>query len=152
MTFSSRTSQRSSPRFARLILARRAIGRAGEGAVAAAAAAPLGDDDLFLRRLQIAQHVPPVAVENDRPRRHGDDQVFCRCGRCSWPPPGRPLSACQCLRWVRAGQAVRARHGPQDDVPAVAAVAAGGPAARLVLFAPKREAAAAAVPALDERW
>src|SRR5262249_2022758 len=83
-------------------------------------------------------------------RRHGDDKVLglatVAVGRFAAPAVvGAPVLAIDDV-----GEAVGTRHGAHDDVAAVAAVAAVGPALRYVLLPPETATARPAVAPLHE--
>src|SRR5262249_56738958 len=98
---------------------------------------------------QVAQHVAAVAVADDRAGRHGDDQfvgaaAVAVVGHAAAAVGGAPVLAVDDV-----GEAVGAGDGADDDVAAVAAVAAVGPAAGDVLLAAEAAATGAAVAGLD---
>ncbi len=132
-----------------LHLARGAVGGAGESPVAPAAPAAAGDDDFLAGCRQVAEDIAAVAVVDEGARRDTDDQgtgaaAVAVVGAAAPAGFGNPVLAVDDL-----GEAVSAGHGADDDVAAVAAVAAVGPATRHVLLAPEAAAAGAAVPSLD---
>src|SRR5262249_3249262 len=136
-------------RRARLEFARGTVGGGGKGLVATAAAAAVGDVHLVAWLLEIAQHVAAVAIDDQRSRRGGDDQI-------AGPPAlaivwlavaaiiGAPVLAVD-----NVGEAVGAGHGADDHAAGVAAVTAIGAALGDVFFATKARRAPAAVTALD---
>jgi len=150
ITFNSRTSQRSSPgspgsasRGVRLVaVAKYLLPRPPRAALA---------DDHFLARLgEVAQDVATITIDDDGARRHGDDDVLGGASGFWAPEPGLPLGARQCFLLTMSAMAIGAGDRANDDVAAVAAVAAVGAAFGNVLFTPKADAAAPAVAAFDE--
>ena len=134
--FSSRVIQRSSPGVPGCV-ARGPVGRRRERLVAAPAPAPLADDDLIPRLGEIAERVAPVAVVDHGPRRNGDDQFLAALavairGAARFAALGLPELAIDDL-----GEAVGPGDRAEDDVAAVAAVAAVGAAFGDVLLAPE---------------
>ncbi len=123
------------------------MGRRGEPAVARAAVAAVRSDEARPRVREVGEQ-PPLLVEHLRPHGHAElDVVSVR------PAPVRPLSVAPALR-LEAGASVEepeiaeVRVGYEDDVAAVAAVAAVGPALGNELLTPEAERAVAAAPAL----
>ena len=132
-----------------LRLARGTVGRGNEGVVAATAATALGDDDLVTVLLEVAQDVAAIAVADDGARRHGNEELVSLAavavGRLALAAAfGPPVLAIDDV-----GEAVGAGDRTDNDVAAVAAIAAVGAALGHILLAPEATAARAAVAALD---
>src|SRR5207302_43763 len=101
-------------------------------------------------RSQIPQNVATVAVENDGTRRHGEDQVAALPAVAVGALAGGALLGVPVFAVDDLGQAVGAGDGAEEDVAAVAAVAAVGAALGDVLLPPETEAAPPAVAAFDK--
>src|SRR5262249_3344268 len=161
MTFSSRTTQRSSPgvpfwncRGARLVaVAKALLPRPPRPPAATTTCSP--GRPRSRRTLPRSRSWTTVPGGTARTR----SSPFLPWQLSGMPRP--PGSARQNLRVARAGRqdlavdevrgAVAARHGADDDVAAVAAVAAVGPAPGDVLLPAEAGAPGAAVAALDEQ-
>src|SRR5204863_9982274 len=109
----------------------------GKGRVAEPAPAAVCDDDLLPVFRQVAQDIAPIPIEDQRPRRHGEDQIASLPAvTVIWHPGaagrGSPVLAVDDLR-----QVVGPGNGTDNDGTAVAAIAAVGTALGDVLFPAK---------------
>src|SRR5205085_7618 len=125
-----------------LMFARGAVGGRCEGAIAAPAAAALGGGNLLARLGQVAQHMAALAVDDQGTGGHVDNQIVGTSAMAIGRPAGAAALGAPVLLMHDRRQAVGAGHGAEDDVAAVAAVAAVRPAARHVLLAPEAADAA----------
>jgi hypothetical protein len=99
---------------------------------------------------QIAQHMAPVAVDNQSARRDGDDQITAFPAMTVIAPSGAAVLGPPVLAMNDIGQVIGAGNGANDDIAAVPAVTAIGTAARDVLFSAETATTPAAVAPLDE--
>src|SRR5204863_7742105 len=107
-----------------------AIRRGGEPLIAAAAAAAVGDRYLLARFGQIAEDMAAVAVFDDRSRRHVDDEVVGVAAVTVTAAAGAAVRRPPVLAMDERREVIGPRDGADDHRPAVAAVAAVGPAFR----------------------
>ena len=145
MTFSSRMTQRSSPgtpgshsRGVRLVaVANQVLPRPPRPPRQMTTSSPACD--------QIAQHMAAIAVDDDRSRRHGNDEVVALFAVLVGAGAGPAIHCFPEFAIDNLGQAVGPGHGAEDDIAAIAAVAAIGPAARHFPLPAETAAAFAAV-------
>ncbi len=137
------------PQFlARLALlghARRLVGGALEGRVAAAAAAAAHDNRLLAVGDQIGDQLVAVAQIDDGAGRHGDDAVLAGPALLVGAAAVAAALRLEMHLVLKGQQRVEAFVGAQDHVAALAAVAAGRTAVRDVFLAAKGDEAVAAV-------
>jgi hypothetical protein len=105
---------------------------------------------LFACLFEIAKQIAAIAVVNKRSRRHGDDQFRSAAPvTVIRPAPPTALSA-PMFAIHNLCQAVGASDGPDDDIAAIAAIAAVRPALGHVFLAPKTATTGPAVAALHK--
>ena len=127
------------------VLARRLMRRGGEARVAASAASAARHHDALVGMREVVHQFAGDFVVNDGADRNLQDDVFALAA--GLVGAFAVTSALGLVFGIEAevDQRVVALAGFHDDVAAVAAVAAGGPAARHELLAPEGHAAVAAV-------
>src|SRR5205823_6338119 len=101
------------------------------------AAAALGHGDLLAHLGQIAQQVAAVAVEDQRARRHVDEEILGLVAVAVGPAAAAAGRRPPVFLVDDRRQTVGAGDGADDDAAAVAAVAAVGAALGDVFFAAK---------------
>ena len=126
-------------------LARRPVGGGGEAGVAQPAAAAGGGEKGLFGLGQVGEHNAAVRILDDRAERHADDAVLAA--------PAVLVAALAAAAVVRPevgpvteiDERAQVAVGHQKDVPALAAIAAVGPAPGHEFFPPETDAAVTAV-------
>ena len=138
-------------RHAGLVLARGAVGRGLVAGVAAAAHAALEEGHALADLGEVGEQAPLLVVGEDlgADRNLDDEVVAARAGAVG----ARPALAArrpEMLGVAKVDQRIEAGHRLEDDVAALAAVAAVGPAELDELLAPEADRARAAGAGADE--
>ena len=132
------------------MLARGAVGRALVAGIAAAAVAALQQDDALADFGEVGEDILPVVVEHLRADRHLDDEVLA--AGAGLVAAGAALAARrpEMLGVAEVDQRIEALDRLEDDVAALAAVAAVGPAIFDIFLAPEADRARPAGAGADE--
>lgn len=113
--------------------------------VAASAASAFADRESLAGRGQVADQVARLRVEDDRPRRDEDDEILAALSRLLVRAAAFAIRRGELLVLSESRKRVERGLDFEDDIAALAAVAAIGTAARLELLAAKVDHAVAAL-------
>ena len=133
------------PRLARLGPARRAVERRREVDVPPTAATAAGDDDLLLDGVDIEEQRARLGVESLRADGDLHDEVGATLAVLVFTASGLAALGGQAARQLHVEQRRLAGIAHEDDIAALAAIAARGAAVRDVLLAAERDAPVAPV-------
>ena len=132
----------SSPGLAGLVLARGAVGRGLVAGVAAAAHAALEQGDALALIGEVGEQAAFLVVGEDLGAdRNLDDQILAAGAGAVGARAALAARRAEMLGVAEIDQRIEARHGFEDDVAALAAVAAVGAAEFDELFAPEADRA-----------
>ncbi len=126
-----------------------AVGGGRKPLVSATAATALGNDHLLTRFGQVAEHIAAIAVVDERTWGNFYHQLASHLAVGLVAGAGAAIGRARMLAMHDSRQAVRVGQGANDNVAAIAAVAAVRTAFGDILLAPKAAGAVAAVAAFD---
>src|SRR5215813_4851396 len=129
---------------------RRLVGRGREARVATPAPRAADREHALARCRQVAERLAGVAVGDDGPQRHLQDQVLAAGAVTVGTLTVGPALGVVVPAVVKVEERAQLRRGLEPDAAAVTPVAAVGPAVGDVLLAAEADAAGTSVAALDE--